>query len=166
MYTEFQWQQLLQKRNFLPLFDHWGKKKIPNPFCASTRQANTRHSDPRLWIAYDLCCRQSSSDKKFFGRTERQTDWSNNNTPDLSLDSVGTTILMRCIKIGYFTVVWDSQISINKTVKLIKYATVKSGLTAANENWEPSYYQNREPNINSKQKSVSLVIQTFILFID
>ena len=60
------------------------------------------------------------------------------------------------------TVVWgsqiSSQISINKTVKLFKYATVKSGLTAADEKWEPSYYQNRNPNINSKQKSVSLVI--------
>ena len=78
---------------------------IPNPFCASTRQANTRQLDPRLSIAYDLCCRQSSSDKKFFGRTDRQTDRAINNTPELSEESVGITILMRCIKIGYFTVV-------------------------------------------------------------
>ena len=118
----------------------WQKMTIPNPFCASTRQANTRQLDPKLSIAYDLWCIRSSSDKNFFGRSNRQTDRANNNTPELSFESVDITILMRCFKIGYFTVVWSSQISINKTLKFIQFATDRSGLTAANEKWEVSYY--------------------------
>ena len=69
---------------FGPYLTPRAKLKIPKPFCASTGHAQ---SDFRISFGYDLTCRQSSYDKKFFGRTEEWKGY--NNMLELSLESTG-----------------------------------------------------------------------------
>ena len=55
------------KTFFGPYVAPGAKMKILRPYCASARHAQ---SDPRIYFGYGLRCRRSSSDKKFFGRTD------------------------------------------------------------------------------------------------
>ena len=57
---------------FWPLIDPWGKNENSKTLlriCKTIAQ-----SDPRIWFRYDLKCRPSSSDKKFFRRTATSLD--------------------------------------------------------------------------------------------
>ena len=78
------------KTFFGPYVAPGAKMKILRPYCASARHAQ---SDPRIYFGYGLRCRRSSSDKKFFGRTDGRTDTGNNNIPKLSLESADILIV-------------------------------------------------------------------------
>ena len=84
------WKQSSSDKNFTknvncgPYLTIGAKMKILKPSCASAWHAQL---DPRILFDYDLRCRRSSSDKRWFGRTDGQTDRGNNNIPKLSLES-------------------------------------------------------------------------------
>ena len=67
------------------VIEPWAKMKISKPYCASERLPE---SEPRKKFGYDLRCTRSSSDKEFFGRTDRV----NNNLPAMSIENAGITI--------------------------------------------------------------------------
>ena len=67
--------------------------KISKPYCES----DIPNQNLEKKIGYDLRCTRSSSDKEFFGRTDRV----NNNLPALSIEGAGITISVFLLKNVY-----------------------------------------------------------------
>ena len=104
--------------------------KIPNPYCASTRHAQ---SDPRISFTDDLKCRRSSSDKKFFGRTHR------GNNKILSLESADI-IKKSDSTVCFLRLLHDS--SLSHTSACEASFKLKDACSLANPSYSPDLFFN------------------------